>query len=43
MEVLCLQDYSTVVNVATGGQLRHSMTQLVLLVLYLMLRWNYCK
>ena len=30
----------TMVSVATGGQLRQSTTQLVLLVLYLMLRWD---
>jgi hypothetical protein len=34
---------STVVSVATGGLLRKSTTQLVLHVLYLMLRWNCCK
>jgi hypothetical protein len=31
------------VSVTTGGQMRKSMTQLVLAILYLMFRWNYCK
>jgi hypothetical protein len=38
-----MQDSSTVVSAATGGLLRQSTMWLVLLVLYLMLRWNCCK
>jgi hypothetical protein len=43
MKVSWLQESSTVVSVTTGGQLTQSTARLVLLVLYLMLRWNYCK
>jgi hypothetical protein len=40
---LVLQESSTMVSVVTRGWLRKSTTQLVLHVLYLMLRWNCYK
>jgi hypothetical protein len=43
MEVSWSQESNIVVSVVTGGQLRQSMTQLVLPFLYLMLRWNCYK
>jgi hypothetical protein len=42
-EVSWLQEFSTMVSVATGEWLRQSATWLVLPILYLMLRWNCCK
>ena len=42
-EVSWSQESSTVVSATTGSLLSQSMKQLVLPVLYLMLRWNCCK